>query len=249
MIRVYQPLQCPHTESGPQGGSPISRTFPDRREDELLAALRSGDEATFTRLVEKHHASMIRLARLYVGSAAAAEEVAQDAWLAVLQGLSRFEGRCTLKSWIFAIVANCARSRGERDKRVVPLSSLTQDEDEGGASVSPERFLDDGHPRWPGHWSQPPEAWADDQLVSRETLQAIAGAMETLPRMQRAVMTMRDVEGLGSEETCQVLGISEANQRVLLHRARSKVRSALECYLHEGEDSTSRPPALEQLQP
>ncbi len=235
MIPICQPLQYPHTESGSPSGSPCPRTHPERHEDELLDALRSGDEAAFTTLVDKHHASMIRIARLYVGSAAAAEEVAQEAWLAVLQGLRRFEGRCTLKSWIFAIVANCAKSRGERDKRMVPLSSLVQ-EDEDGASVPPERFLGEGHPRWPGHWSQPPEAWTDDQLVSRETLQAIAGAMETLPPMQRAVMMMRDVEGLESEETCQVLGISEANQRVLLHRARSKVRSALERYLHEGED-------------
>jgi len=113
----------------------------------------------------------------------------------------------------------------------VPMSSLAREEDEEGGSVPAERFRGDGHPRWPGHWSQPPEAWNDDQLVSRETLQAIAGAMETLPPMQRAVMTMRDVEGLEPEETCQVLGISEANQRVLLHRARSKVRSALERYL------------------
>ena len=237
MLPIYQPLLCPHMESGSPSGSPIPRThLPDRREDELLDALRSGDESAFTTLVEKHHASMIRIARLYVGSAAAAEEVAQEAWLAVLQGLQRFEGRCTVKSWIFAIVANCAKSRGERDKRMVPLSSLVQEDDEDGASVPPERFQGEGHPRWPGHWSQPPEAWSDEQLVSRETLQAIAGAMETLPPKQRAVMMMRDVEGLESEETCQVLGISEANQRVLLHRARSKVRSALECYFHEGED-------------
>ena len=235
MIPIFQPLQYPHMESGSSSGSPFPRTPPERREDELLGALRSGDEAAFTTLVDKHHASMVRVARLYVESAAAAEEVAQEAWLAVLQGLRRFEGRCTLKSWIFAIVANCAKSRGERVKRMVPLSSLVQ-EDEDGASVPPERFLGEGHPRWPGHWSQPPEAWTDDQLVSRETLQAIAGAMETLPPMQRAGMMMRDVEGLESEETCQVLGISEVNQRVLLHRARSKVRSALERYLHEGED-------------
>jgi RNA polymerase sigma-70 factor (ECF subfamily) len=149
--------------------------------------------------------------------------------------LSRFEGRCSLKSWIFAIVANCAKSRGERDRRMVPLSSLAQ-EDDDGPSVAAERFQGDGHPRWPGHWSQPPEAWEEDKLVSRETLQAIARAMESLPPMQRAVMTMRDVEGLGSEEACQVLGISEANQRVLLHRARSKVRNALESYLDEGEE-------------
>ena len=202
-----------------------------------MAALRAGDEAAFTALVEKHHASMVRIARLHVASQAAAEEVAQEAWVAVLEGLHRFEGRCALRSWIFAIVANCARSRGERDKRSVPLSALAAEQRDDGASVPPERFLDENHPRWPGHWSQPPEAWGDEQLASREAVEAIARAMETLPPMQRTVMTMRDVEGLSSEETCQVLGISEANQRVLLHRARSKVRRALERHMSEGEDA------------
>ncbi len=237
MVGHFQPLLSPDLESGSGAqGSPWPRERPDHGEQDLLEALRGGDESAFSRLVDLHHASMVRVARLYVGTVAAAEEVAQEAWLGVLQGLARFEGRCTLKAWIFAIVANCAKSRGARDKRTIPLSALGPD-DEGGASVDPDRFLEDGHPRWPGHWSQPPEAWDEDELVSRETLEAIASALEKLPPMQRAVMTMRDVEGLGSDETCQVLGISEANQRVLLHRARSKVRKALESYLHEGEVS------------
>lgn len=198
-----------------------------------LEALRDGDEGAFSRLVDRHHASMIRVARLYVGSTAAAEEVAQEAWLGVVQGIARFEGRSTLEAWIFAIVANCAKRRGAQERRTVPLSSLARD-DEGGPAVDPERFLDGAHPRWPGHWSQPPEPWTSDQVDSRETLEAIAAAMEKLPPMQRAVMTMRDVEGLGADETCQVLGLSDANQRVLLHRARSKVRSALEAYLRDG---------------
>ena len=238
MSPLLPPLLCPHFDAGAGGASPRPRPRAAASEQELLDALRAGEEAAFSALVEKHHPSMVRIARLHVASAAAAEEVAQEAWVAVLEGLHRFEGRCALKSWIFAIVANCARSRGERDKRSVPLSALAQEEGEEGASVPPERFLDGSHPRWPGHWSQPPEAWSDAQLVSRETMQAIARAMETLPPMQRAVMTMRDVEGLDSEETCQVLGISEANQRVLLHRARSKVRSALEDYMSEGEDTS-----------
>ncbi|SRR6266496_2150197 len=238
MVGHSEPLLSPELESGStHSGSAWLRERPgDSEEAPLLDALRHGDESAFSRLVELHHASMIRVARLYVGTLAAAEEVAQEAWLGVLQGLARFEGRCTLKAWIFSIVANCAKSRGARDKRTIPLSSLAQ-EDNGGASVEPDRFLDDGHPRWPGHWSQPPEAWDQDELVSRETLDAIGSAMEKLPPMQRAVMTMRDVEGLGSDEACQVLGISEANQRVLLHRARSKVRKALESYMHEGEVS------------
>jgi RNA polymerase sigma-70 factor (ECF subfamily) len=235
MVGHVEPLLSPELESGPTSHEP---SWPRERagagEGQLIDALRRGDESAFSRLVDLHHASMVRVARLYVATAAAAEEVAQEAWLGVLQGLAQFQGRCTIKAWIFAIVANCAKSRGVRDRRTVPLSSVARNDD-GGPSVDPERFLDDGHPRWPGHWSQPPEAWDEDALVSRETLEAIAAAMEKLPPMQRAVMTMRDVEGLGSDETCQVLGISEANQRVLLHRARSKMRKALESYLHEGE--------------
>ncbi len=239
MLGPYQPPRCPAMESGSVSNNPEWKPGrPDKGEEDLLDALRRGDESAFSRLVDRHHASMIRVARLYVESAAAAEEVAQEAWLGVLQGLERFQGRCTLKAWIFAIVSNCAKSRGARDKRTVPMSSLAQEGDEGGPSVEADRFLADGHPRWPGHWAQPPEAWDEDELVSRETLEAIATAMEGLPPGQRAVMTMRDVEGLGSEETCQILGISEANQRVLLHRARSKVRKALERYMHEGEVST-----------
>ncbi len=233
----YQPLLCPEMESGSVSGNPAwPRERLDEGEEDLLDALRRGDESAFSALVDRHHASMIRVARLHVASDAAAEEVAQEAWLGVLRGLGQFQGRCTLKAWIFAIVSNCAKSRGARDKRTVPLSSLAG-EDDGGPSVDPHRFQDDSHPRWPGHWSQPPEAWNEDNLVSRETLQAIASAMETLPPTQRAVMTMRDVEGLESDETCQILGISEANQRVLLHRARSKVRRALESYMREGEVS------------
>lgn len=237
MVGHTEPLLFPAMEIGSTSHDPgRAAERPGGDEEHLLEALRRGDESAFSQLVDHHHASMVRVARLYVGTLAAAEEVAQDAWLGLLQGLDRFEGRCTLKAWIFSIVANCAKSRGARDKRSVPLSSLGQD-DEGGASVEPDRFLDDSHPRWAGHWSQPPAPWGADELVARETLQAIASAMEKLPPMQRAVMSMRDVEGLESEETCQVLGISEANQRVLLHRARSKVRKALEGYMREGEAS------------
>ncbi len=218
------------------GLAPEARGSSREEERSLLAALRRGDEAAFSRIVERYHASMVRVARLYVESAAVAEEVAQEAWLGVLQGLDGFQGTSTLKAWIFAIVANCARTRGARERRTVPFSSLAREE-EGDPSVDPERFLGDRHTRWPGHWSQPPEPWAEDALESRETIEAIASAMEAVPPMQRAVMTMRDVEGLGADETCQLLGISEGNQRVLLHRARSKVRKLLEDYLQARETS------------
>jgi RNA polymerase sigma-70 factor, ECF subfamily len=236
MVGHSEHLPSPEDRGSASDASGWSRARPDDRDGPLLQALRRGDESAFSRLVDLHHASMVRVARVYVSTVAAAEEVAQEAWLGVLQGVERFEGRCTVKAWIFAILANCAKSRGARDKRTVPLSSLAHDDD-GGPSVEPDRFLDEGHPRWPGHWSQPPEPWNADELVSRETLGMIASAMENLPPMQRAVMTMRDVEDLGSDETCQLLGISEANQRVLLHRARSKVRKSLESYMHEGEVS------------
>jgi RNA polymerase sigma-70 factor, ECF subfamily len=237
MVQDREPPLDPGVLGGPKAVVSRPTRAASLDDQALLEALRRGDEAAFAALVHEHHASMIRVARLYVESSAAAEEVAQEAWLGVLQGVERFESRCALKAWIFSIVSNCAKTRGARDKRSVPLSCLTAEDDGGGASVDPDRFLDDGHPRWPGHWSQPPEAWSDDALVSRETLAAIQRAMEKLPTMQRAVMTMRDVEGLGSEETCQVLGISEANQRVLLHRARSRIRKALEGYMREGEVS------------
>jgi RNA polymerase sigma-70 factor (ECF subfamily) len=220
---------------GPSGSPPPGAPPPG--DQEVLDALRRGDEAAFAALVDGHHASLIRVARLYVASEAAAEEVAQETWLGVLQGLAGFQGRCTLKAWIFSILANIARSRGARDKRMLPLSSLGPEDEDDGPSVDPDRFNPDGHPRWPGHWSQPPRAWDEDELVERETLAAIKAAIEALPTTQRAVMTMRDVEGLDSAETCQILGISEGNQRVILHRARSKVRKALEGYMAAGEAS------------
>ncbi len=206
-------------------------------EEGVLAALRGGDEGAFAALVDRYHASLIRVARLYVASEAAAEDVAQETWLGVLQGLAGFQGRCTLKAWIFSILANIARTRGARDKRMLPMSSLAAGDEGAGPSVDPDRFNPDTHPRWPGHWAQPPEPWQDEELAGRETLAAIKAAIETLPAMQRAVMTMRDVEGLDSAETCQVLGISEVNQRVLLHRARSKVRALLEKILADAEVS------------
>lgn len=227
--------RSPELDAGPSGGGARSPAEgPGQDERQLLAALRRGDERAFSALVDRHHASMIRVARAYVASAAAAEEVAQEAWLGVIRGLEAFQGRCSLKAWIFAILANCARNRGARDQRSVPFSALGTDED-GGPSVDPDRFNPDDHPRWPGHWSQPPRPWTDDQLASRQTLRAIAAAIDELPPTQRAVMTMRDVEGLESDEVCQALGLSEGNQRVLLHRARSKVRAALEAQLAEGE--------------
>jgi len=199
-----------------------------------LAALRAGDEKAFLVIVQRLHPSMLRVASAFVSSRAVAEEVVQETWLGVLKGLAQFEGRSSLRRWIFGILANCARSRGVREARSVPLSSLGREEDEGPA-VDPSRFRppDDSH--WPGHWSAPPVPWAEEQLLRREAVEAAERAVEALPASQRAVITLRDVEGCDSKEVCQTLGISEANQRVLLHRARSKVRAALEDHFELGD--------------
>ncbi len=200
-----------------------------------LAALRAGDEAAFLALVNRHHGAMLRVAAMYVRSRAIAEEVVQEAWLGVVKGLHLFEGRSSLKSWIFQILVNCAKTRGLREVRAVPMSSLA-DPSEEEPSVPPDRFVEDGE-RWAGHWSSPPEPWPDARVESAEMVAMVAAALETLPDSQRTVMSLRDVDGWDSGEVCELLGISEANQRVLLHRARSKVRALIEERLRR-EDRT-----------
>ena len=200
-------------------------------EAELLDALRAGQESAFSALVQKYHTSILRVARLYVSSPATAEEVAQETWLAVLNGIDRFEGRSTLKTWIFRIVTNIARTRGQRDARSIPFSSLGEETSE--PAVDPDRFAPAGE-RWAGHWKSYPERWdtlPEERLVGAETRARVRRAIDRLPLTQRQVITLRDVEGWEPEEVCSALEISETNQRVLLHRARSKVRQALEGYL------------------
>jgi RNA polymerase sigma-70 factor (ECF subfamily) len=194
---------------------------------ELLARLRAGDEAAFMTLVDRYGALMLRVALMHVRSRAVADEVVQEAWLGVIRGLDRFEGRSSLKTWILRIVANLARTRGVREQRSVPLSAL---EDE--PSVDPGRFRppDD---RYPGGWAVPPHAWArlpEESLVAEETLRLVREAIDRLPARQQEVITLRDVEGWDSDEVCAALDLTEGNQRVLLHRARSKVREELESY-------------------
>jgi RNA polymerase sigma-70 factor, ECF subfamily len=204
-------------------------------EAQLLEALRAGDEAAFTQLVREYQPSLVRVARIYVPTQAAAEEVAAETWLAVLNGLDRFEGRSSLKTWIFRILTNIAKTRGQRDGRTLPFSALENPERVPEAALDADRFLDPEHPRWPGHWAVRPEPWPEDALVAAETQAVVAKAIEALPPAQRAVISLRDVEGWSSEEVRNALELSETNQRVLLHRARSKVRRALESYL--GEDT------------
>jgi RNA polymerase sigma-70 factor (ECF subfamily) len=199
----------------------------------LVARLRSGEEAAFLALVRRYHRAMVRVARAYLPSDAAAEDAAQEAWLGVLKGIDAFEGRAPVRSWIFRIAAYCARRRSARDGRLVPLSSLEDDGDDGPA-VDPDRFVPDGA-RWANHWSQPPEPWSDEKLQAAETAARAKAEIERLPVRQRTVMTLRDVEGLAPDEVCEILGISEGNQRVLLHRARAKVRTAMERFLQEGD--------------
>ena len=203
-----------------------------REDARLIEGLLAGDEAAFAQLMGEYGASMLRVAQMYVSSRAVAEEVVQEAWLGVLKGIGRFEGRSSLKTWLFRIVANTAKTRGVREARSVPFSALG-DEGEHEPSVDPDRFLGAGE-RFPGHWALPPESWAgvpEGRLLAQETLDVIEREIERLPPTQRAVITMRDVQGFTSEEVCNALDLTETNQRVLLHRARAKVRSALEEYM------------------
>jgi RNA polymerase sigma-70 factor (ECF subfamily) len=196
-------------------------------ERELIARLRAGDEDAFMELVERYGPLMLRIAQTYVRSRAVAEDVVQEAWLGVLNGIDRFEGRSSLKTWILRIVANQARTRGQREGRSVPLSALDGD---GEAAVDPDRFFGADQARHPGAWSVPPEPWPEDALLAEETLEQVRTAIAQLPPRQQEVIVLRDVEGWDPAEVSEALGLTDGNQRVLLHRARSKVRGELERY-------------------
>lgn len=199
-------------------------------ERRLIDGLREGDESAFVTLMRDYGPMMLRVALMYVSTRAVAEEVVQEAWIGVLNGIGRFEGRSSLKTWIFRILTNTAKTRAQREGRSVPFSALASAETDGDA-VDPERFLGDGE-RFAGHWGAPPRRWGpEERLVSAEAQEVIDAAIAKLPPAQAAVITMRDVEGLDAEEVCNALDLSETNQRVLLHRARSKVRQALEEYM------------------
>jgi len=209
-------------------------TRADPGELRLLASVRAGDEAAFATLVRRYNPTMVRLAQLTVGTRAVAEEVVQEAWIGVLNGIGRFEGRSSLKTWIFRILLNKANTRAAREAGSVPFSAMhAGDLDGGEPSVDPDRFLGP-ESECAGHWASTPQRFEDlpeERLLAGETLGCIAGALATLPRTQRAVVTMRDVEGWSSEDVCEALDLSASNQRVLLHRGRSKVRAALEAHL------------------
>jgi RNA polymerase sigma-70 factor (ECF subfamily) len=199
----------------------------------LIRALRARDERVFEELMRMYNASLLRVAQIYVASRAVAEEVVQETWIGVLNGIDRFEGRSSLKTWIFRILTNIAKTRGQREGRTVPFSALERPDSVPEPAVAADRFNPPGHERWPGHWASKPEPWPEERLLADETRRVVERAIEQLPPSQRAVISLRDVEGWSAEETRNALGVTETNQRVLLHRARSKVRQALENYFAE----------------
>ncbi len=205
---------------------------------DTIEVLRRGDEGAFARLVDQHHASLRRIARLYVSSPAVADEVVQDTWVAVIQGVWAFEGRSSLKTWILRILINIAKTRGVREGRMVPFAEPGADEDYPG--IAADRFhrnLIAGGGRSSeaegGSLLLDPDPSPEARLLSQEAAAQIRAAIEELPPNQRMVITMRDLEGFSSEEVCNVLGVGETNQRVLLHRARSKVREIVSAYFRE----------------
>lgn len=211
-------------------------THPADDDAGLIAALKRRDEVAFVALVERYQCPLLRLALVYCRSLAVAEEIVQDTWLAVIQGIDRFEGRASFKTWLFQILVNRARTRAEREGRVVSFSSLSDEaEAPGEPAVPPERFRgpDDN---WPHNWALPPHSWgesSDARLLAGETMELVKRAIAELPPAQQQVITLRDIEGWAAEDVCNVLLISETNQRVLLHRARSHVRGSLESHFND----------------
>ena len=206
----------------------------ERSDAEVVAALRAGDEATFSWVVEQHHPLLVRLALRYVPDAATAEDVAQETWLHALRGLGRFEARSSLKTWLVSILKNRARTRAVRDRRTMPVADawLTLVADE--PAVDPARFFDASNPARADRWSSAPQGLAPEaRLLADETRALVQAAIQALPLAQREVITLRDIEGWSAADVCRALELTETHQRVLLHRARSKVRAALEPYLTE----------------
>lgn len=211
---------------------PSAAAGPIFDESSSIAALRRGDERAFADLVDRYQPALLSVAKRYVGSRAVAEEVVQDTWIGFMRGIDEFEGRSSVKTWLFRILVNTAMSRSRKERRCSPFSSLgSSDSWEGGDAVSPERFIDSSDHRWNGGWAAAPSDWEtipEERLLSGELLDHVRIAIEALPDRQRQVIVLRDVEGWSSDEVREALELTEANQRVLLHRARSKVRAALE---------------------
>ncbi|MEP6976721.1 MAG: sigma-70 family RNA polymerase sigma factor [Thermoleophilia bacterium] len=197
----------------------------------LLERLRAGSEDAFGEIVDSYGPAMLRVATLYVRDRSLAQEIVQDAWVNVLGGLDGFEGRSSLKTWIFVILGNCARRRAEREQRTIPFAD--PHESSLDASVDPDQFFAATHPRWPGAWSSVVEDWRtlpEDRLASAEATDAFRAAIAKLPARYAVVITLRDIEGWSADEVTTLLDVSPENQRVLLHRARARVRMSLVDY-------------------
>jgi RNA polymerase sigma-70 factor (ECF subfamily) len=200
-------------------------------DEEVVAALRAGDERTFRELFERSYPMMKRVARGYVSSDAVAEEIVQETWMAIVTGIERFEGRSALGTWMFSILTNQAKSHSARERRALPFSSVPH-ADVQEPAVDPDRFQKDDE-AWPGHWATPPRPWQkpERRLLSLEAREQLKEALAQLPERQRLIVALRDIEGLSAEEVCDLLDLSHANQRVLLHRGRSRLRAFLEGYV------------------
>jgi RNA polymerase sigma-70 factor (ECF subfamily) len=228
-----------HTESIGHNPSIIQRSQSARLsglgkgEDALLARLKRGDEGAFDELVTKHHGTLIRMAMGYVADREVAEEVVQDTWMAVIESLNRFEGRSSLRTWICGILIHKAKDRGVREKRHTTFSAFESYDDDNDEAIDPSRFQQSGE--WAGHWAFPPQPW-DDQtpetlLASKQAVDCMQRAIEALPATLKEVLILRDVEGVEAKEVCEMLNITETNLYVRLHRARERVRVAVETYL------------------
>jgi RNA polymerase sigma-70 factor, ECF subfamily len=209
----------------------------DPQEEQIVAALKQGDDSAFAWLVGQHHAMLVRLALRYVPDLATAEDIAQETWLHVLRGLARFEFRSSLTTWIVSILKNRARTRATREHRTMPVTSEWLATVAGAEpAVDPGRFYGREKPELLDRWASAPRGVApEEQLLAAETQAIVSHAIQALPLAQREVITLRDVEGWSAADVCNALGLTETNQRVLLHRARSKVRAAIEPYLSPTE--------------
>jgi RNA polymerase sigma-70 factor (ECF subfamily) len=216
-------------QAAPESG----RWAPDERS---VAALRAGDERTFRDLFQRHSPAMTRIARSYVQSDAVAEEIVQETWFAILTGIDRFEGRCAFGTWMFSILINQAKTHNTRERRALPLSTIWPDSGDERA-VDVDRFQTDDD-AWPGHWATPPRPWQkpERRALSLEVREQLREALSQLPERQRLIVGLRDVNGLSSAEVCDLLELTRENERVLLHRGRSRLRAALEEYV-DGTDA------------
>jgi RNA polymerase sigma-70 factor, ECF subfamily len=195
----------------------------------LIEGLRAGDETAFRHLFEMLNATLLRVARGYAPSDAVAEEIVQETWIGVIKGIDRFEGRSSLRTWTFGILVNVARTKAVREARSIPFASAAPPGEEP-EPIDPERFFSSDHPQYAGHWRLGPAAWGipEERLLAGETRSTLLAAIDDLPPNQREVIVLRDIGGWPAGEVCNALGITETNGRVLLHRARAKVRAAID---------------------